>query len=225
MVGQIDRPQCEVECRWAIVGCTRSMGEGMRVDTGLRAVSVDEDGELCSVCCFALSMSLLTTMSTFVTVVGGSVSTLTTTTLLLLRPGCLLLLLGEFGVSLLALHSTKLVRLVTVACGRVLRVLFEGQSGHCNNLIRFESFDVCQLSLVNELSYNLHRRREFRDQNHSLHGERDLKVCFLEIGEVGCNRLQGRSGMGVQWDSCGQELPMEGEAQCTGTRRKEEGCR
>ena len=39
-VGQIDRPQHEVECRWAIVGPTRSMGEGMRVDAGFRAVSV-----------------------------------------------------------------------------------------------------------------------------------------------------------------------------------------
>ena len=83
--GQIDRPQHEVKCRWAIVGRTRSMGEGTRVDAGLRAVGVDEGCKLCSVSCFALSASLLSTMSMFVTVVGGSVSALTTTALLLLR--------------------------------------------------------------------------------------------------------------------------------------------
>ena len=123
----------------------------------------------------------------FVTVVGGSVSALTTTALLLLRPGGLLLLLGEFGISLLALHSAKLVFLVTVACGRALRALFEGQSGCCNNLVGLQSFDVCWLGLVNELSYNLHRRRELRNQNHCLHGERDLEPGFLEISKVSCD--------------------------------------
>ena len=67
--------------------------------------------------CFASSVSLLSTTLTFVTVVGGSIYALTTTTLLLLRPGGLLLLLGELQISLLVLHSTKLVCLVTAACG------------------------------------------------------------------------------------------------------------
>ena len=129
--------------------------------------------------------------------VGGSVSTLTTTTLLLLRPGGLLLLLGEFQISLLELHSAKLVCLVTVACGRALRVLFKGQSGCCDDFVGLESLDICWLGLVNELSYNLHRRRELCNQDHCLHGEQDLEACFLEIGEVGCDQSQGRSGMGV----------------------------
>ena len=107
----------------------------------------------------------------FVTMVGGSVSTLTTTALLLLRPGGLLLLLGELRISLLALHSAKLVGLVTIACGRALRALFESQSGRCNDFVGFEGFDIRQLGLVNELSYNLHRRRELRNQNHCLHRE------------------------------------------------------
>ena len=118
------------------------MSEGMRVDARLRAIGVDEGCKLCSVCCFTLSVSLLTTMLMFVTMVGGSVSALTITTLLLLRPGGLLLLLGKFGISLLALYSAKLVRLVTIAYSRALRVLFECQSGHYNDLIRFQSLDV-----------------------------------------------------------------------------------
>ena len=160
--GQIDRPQREVECRWAIVGRTGSVGEGMRVNTRLRAVSVDEGCKLCSICCFASSVSLLSTMSMFVTVVGGSISALTTMALLLL---------GKLWVSLLVLHSAKLVGLVTVACGRALRALFKGQSGRCNDLVGFEGLDIHRLGLVNELSYYLHRRRELCDQNHCLHGE------------------------------------------------------
>ena len=119
--------------------------------------------------------------------VGGSVSALTTTALLLLRPGGLLLLLSEFGISLLALYSTKLACLVTIACGQALRALFEGQSGHCNDLVGLQPFDVHWLSLVNELSYNLHRGRELHDQNHSLHRERDLEPGFLKVGKVGCD--------------------------------------
>ena len=117
------------------MGRTRSVGEGTRVDARLRAVGVDEGCKLCSISCFMSSASLLTTTSTFVTMAGGSVSALTTTALLLLRPGGLLLLLGESQVGLLALYSAKLVRLVTVACGRALRALFEGQSGRCNDLV------------------------------------------------------------------------------------------
>ena len=124
------------------MGRTGSMSEGTGVDARLRAVGVDEGCELCSIGCFASSASLLTTTSTFITVVGGSVSALTTTALLLLRPGGLLLLLGEFRISLLALHSAKLICLVTVACGRALRALFEGQSGRCNNLVGLEALDV-----------------------------------------------------------------------------------
>ena len=138
--------------------------------------------------------------------VGGSVSTLTTTALLLLRPGGLLLLLSEFWISLLALYSAKLVCLVTIACSQALRALFEGQSGRCNDLVGLQPFDVRWLSLVNELSYNLHRGRELCNQNHSLHRERDLEPGFLKVGKVGCDQSQGRSGMGVQWDHSHQEL-------------------
>ena len=202
------------------MGRTRSVGEGTRVNAELRAVvGVDEGCKLCSVCCFVSSASLLSTMSTFVTVVGGSVSALTTTTLLLLRPGGLLLLLGKFRISLLALHSTKLVGLMA-ACGRALRALFESQSGCYDNLVGTESLDVRRLSLVNELSYNLHGRRELRNQDHSLHGESDLKPSFLEIGEVGCDQSQGMSGVSVCRDSptstgassaqCGQSPPTVG---------------
>ena len=120
----------------------------------------------------------------FVTVVGGSISTLTTTLVLLGSGSLLLLLLGEFRISLLALHSAKLVRLVTVACGRALRVLFECQSGCYDNLVRFQSLDIRWLGLVNELSYNLHGRRELGDQDHRLHGERNLEPGFLKVGEV-----------------------------------------
>ena len=169
------------------MGRTRSVVEGTRVDARLRAVGVDEGCKLCSISCFASSVSLLSTTSTFVTMVGGSVSALTTTALLLLRRGGLLLLLGKFRISLLALHSAKLVCLVTVACGRALRALFEGQSGCCNNFIGLEALDVRRFRLVNELSYYLHRRRELRDQNHCLDGERDLKPGFLEVSEVGCD--------------------------------------
>ena len=122
----------------------------------------------------------------FVTVVGGSISALTTT-LVLLGPGgllLLLLLLGEFWISLLALYSAKLVRLVTTACSRALRALFECQGGRYANLVRFQSLDVRQLGLVDKLSYNLHGRRELGDQNHRLHGERNLEPSFFEVGKI-----------------------------------------
>ena len=167
------------------MGRTRSVGEGMRVDAGLRAVvGVDEGGKLCSVGCFASSTSLLTTTSMFVTLVGGSISALTTTLVLLGPGGLLLLLLGEFRISLLALHSAKLICLVTAACGRALRALFKCQSGHYNDFIGFESLDVRRLSLVDKLSYNLHGRRELGNQNHRLHGERNLEPGFLKVSKV-----------------------------------------
>ena len=169
------------------MGRTGSMSEGTRVDTGLRAVSVDEGCKLCSIGCFASSASLLPTISMFVTVVGGSVSALTTTALLLLRPGGLLLLLGKLRIGLLALHSAKLVGLVAIACSQALRALFKGQGGRCNDLIGLQPFDVRWLGLVNELSYDLHRGRELRDQNHCLDGERDLEPGFLEVSKVSCD--------------------------------------
>ena len=100
-VCQIEGLDGIIECRGAAVGSTRSVGQGARVDGGLRSIVVDisSKGSLLGV--FVVSASFLATAACVASLsLGGSISACTAI-------GPTLLLLGEFVVSWLALHSAK----------------------------------------------------------------------------------------------------------------------
>jgi len=103
-VRQVEGLNSIIECGRAIVGGTGGVGQGTRVDGGLRSIIVDvgSEGGLLSI--FAASASLLATAACAASLsLGRSVSARTAVgpalLLLLLPLGLLLLLLGELGVS------------------------------------------------------------------------------------------------------------------------------
>ena len=104
MVCQVEGLNCVIESRGAVVGSTRSVGQGARVDGGLRSIVVDvgSKGSLLSI--FTASTSLLAASASAASLsLGRSVSAHT-----VVGP-TLLLLLGKLGVSQLVLHSAKLM--------------------------------------------------------------------------------------------------------------------
>ena len=155
-VRQIEGLDSIVECGRAVVGGTRGVGQSVRVNSGLRSVLiVDIGGELSILGSFMTSASLPTSMSA-VTALSLSWSISAHTTV----GTTLLLLLGEFGVCLLVLHSAKLIGLRGLAATRRGAFLLEGESGHLDDTIQFQVLDLTRHSLTQNLSYDIHSRRE-----------------------------------------------------------------
>ena len=92
---------------------------------------------------------------------------------------------GVFGSALLRHEGVRGFR-VGIGCSGVIQMTRDGRRqvrvgriGVGTVTVVTQPLDVRWLGLVNELSYNLHRRRELRNQNHCLHGERDLEPSQL----------------------------------------------
>jgi len=204
MVCQIEGLNSVIECGGAIVGSTRSVSQGVRVDSGLWSIVVDVGGECSLLGSFASSTSLLAAMTSAASLsLGRSVSARTTIGPALLL---LLLLLGELGVSWLALYSAKLVglkALTTSVRGRAF--LLERECGGLDNPIRLQVLDFIWGCLAENLSYDLHSRRELAEDDHCLHWGRELKASIFEIGEVAKQLHNGRSGMGASRNVGGEE--------------------
>ena len=118
----------------------------------------------------------------------------------------LLLLLGEPGVCLLVLYSAELVGLRGLATAATrCALLLEREGLHLYDTIRLQSLDLAGRGLAEDLSYNLHSRRELAEDYHCLHVGRELEASILEICEVAQHLHDQRSGMGAGRDHCREE--------------------
>jgi len=166
--------------RGAEVGSTGGVCQGVRVNGGLRSIVVDVGGESSLLGSFATSASFLSTSACAASLsLGRSVSARTA-----VGPALLLLLLGELGVSQLALHSAKLIGLgglTTTASGTFL---LKRERGGLHDTFRLEILDLVGGRLAEDLRYNLHSRRELAKNDHCLHGGRKIEASILEVGEV-----------------------------------------
>ena len=146
-----------IECRGAVVGGTGGVGQGMQVNGGNWAILVvNVGGKLSILGLFATSTGLLATTSAVTLMsLGRSISACTT-----VGPA-LLLLLGELWVCLLVLHSAKLVGLRGLATATTRGTLLFEREGCClDNTIWLQVLDFSGSGLTQNLSYNLHGRRE-----------------------------------------------------------------
>jgi len=183
------------------VGSTGSVGQGTRVDGGLRSIIVDIGSEGGLLSLLAASASLLaTTMSVASLSLGRSISARTA-----IGP-LLLLLLGELGVSWLALHSTKLVGLWALTAAMSGAFLLEGEHGCLHNAFQFQILDLVWGHLAEYLCYNLHSRRELAEDNHGLHRGREVKASIFEIHEVAEHLHNRGSRMGASGNGSREEL-------------------
>jgi len=181
------------------VGSTGGVAQGARVDGGLRSIVVDicSEGSLLSI--FAASTSLLATTTSAASLsLGRSVSACTT-----VGPA---LLLGELGVSWLALHSAKLVGLRALTTAVSSAFLLKRECGGLHNTFRLQILDLIRRHLTENLSYDLHSRRELAEDNHSLHGGRKIEASVFEICEVAEHLGNRRSGMGASRNGSRKEL-------------------
>ena len=122
-----------------IVGHASGVGQGVGVDSWDRAILVLDVGRKFGILgVLATSVHLPATMTVVATLsLGGSISATTA-----VGPA-LLLLLGEFWVRLLALHSAKLVCLRGLAAAAARCTLLLKQEGHhIDDAIRFQRFDL-----------------------------------------------------------------------------------
>ena len=105
MVCQIKGLNSIIECRRAVVGGTRGVDQGVWINCRNWAILImDVGGELGILGVLMVSVCLLATMVVVGSLsLGRSVSAATA-----IGSALLLLLLGELGIRLLALHSTKL---------------------------------------------------------------------------------------------------------------------
>jgi len=184
------------ECGGAIVGSTGGVGQGVRVDGGLRSIIVDISSKGSLLGIFMASVSLLAATACAASLsLGRSVSTCTT-----IGPALLLLLLGELWVSQLALHSAKLVGLWALTTAASSAFLLERERRGFDDTFQLQILDLIRERLTENLSYDLHSRRELTEDDHHLHGGRKVEASILEISEVAqhlCNRW---SGMGASGD-------------------------
>jgi len=151
------------------------VGQGARVDGWLRSIIVDVGGESGLLASFVLSMSLLATLASAASLsLGRSVSACTA-----IGPALLLLLLGELWVSQLALHSAKLVGLWALTTTTSSAFLLKGEHCGFHNTFRLQVLDLIRLRLTENLSYDLHSRRELAKNDHCLHGGRKVKASVL----------------------------------------------
>ena len=122
-VHQVEGLNSIIECGRAVVGRTRSVGQGTWVDSGYRAILImNVGGEFGILGALTASTHLLAATAVVASLpLGRSVSAATAVgpALLLLLPLGLLLLLGELRVRLFALHSAKFVGLWGLTTGTV----------------------------------------------------------------------------------------------------------
>jgi len=185
----------------AEVGSTGGVGQGARVDGRLRSIVVDVGGESSLLGSFATSASLFATLASAASLsLGGSVSAHTT-----IGPA-LLLLLGEFGVSRLALHSAKLIGLWALTTTASSTFLLEGERCGLYNTFRLQIFDLVWGRLAEYLRYDLHSRRELAKNDHCLHGGRKIEASIFEIHEVAQHLHDRWSRMGASGNGSRKEL-------------------
>jgi len=201
-VCQIEGLNHIIKCRGAVVGSTRSVGQGTTVNGQLRSIVVDIGGKSGLLGSFASSASLLAASASVASLsLGRSISTHTA-----IGPTLLLLLLGEFGVSWLALHSAKLVGLWALTTTASGTFLLKQECGGLHNAFQLEILDLVRGHLAENLSYNLHGRRELAKNDHCLHRGREIKTSVLEVCEVAQHLGYHRSGMGASGNGCCEEL-------------------
>jgi len=190
--------------RGAEVGSTGGVGQGTRVNGGLRSIVVDicSEGGLLGI--LAASASLLaTTVCAASLSLGRSVSARTAIGPALLL---LLLLLGELGVSRLALYSAKLVGLWALTTTASSAFLLKRESGGLHDTFWLQVLDLVGQRLAENLSYDLHSGRELAKNDHGLHGGRKVAASVLEISEMAQHLGNRRSGMGASGNGSQEEL-------------------
>ena len=169
-----------MESGGAVVGGTRHVSQGTRVDSWLRSIIVDVGGESSLLGSFATSVSLFATLASAASLsLGRSISAHTT-----VRPALLLLLLGEFWVSRLALHSAKLIGLRALTTAASSAFLLKREHGSLHDTFRLEVLNLIWGHLAEYLRYDLHSRRELAKNDHGLHGGRKVEASILKVGEV-----------------------------------------
>jgi len=155
-VCQVEGLNSIIECGGAEVGSTGGVSQGVRVDSRLRSIIVDVSGKSGLLGSFASSTSFLATSASAASLsLGRSVSARTA-----VGPALLLLLLGKLGVSWLALHSAKLVGLGALTTAASGAFLLKRERGSLHNTFRFEILDLVGGHLTENLSYDIHSRRE-----------------------------------------------------------------
>ena len=170
-----------IKCRGAIIGGTRGMGQGTRVNSGDWAILImDVGGKFGILGMLVMSTCLLAAMMVAATLsLGRNISTATAI------GSTLLLLIGELWVCLLVLHSAKLVGLRGLATSTPRgTLLFKREHCCLHNSIGFQGLDLARRGLAAYLSYDLHGGRELAKDNHCLHIGRELKAGILEICKV-----------------------------------------
>ena len=206
MVRQVKGLDCIVEGGGTVIGCAGGVGQGAGIDSWDQAVLVADIGHEFGILGALTTSAHLSATTTVVAALslGGSVSATTTIgpTLLLL-----LLLLGELGVHLLALYSAELVGLrgLSAAATRCA-LLFKGEGCRFYDAIGLQSFDLARQGLGENLSYDLHSRRELAEDDHCLHVSRELEAGVLEVGEVAKHlhdHGSGGSWLGSRWREAG----------------------
>jgi len=187
----------------AIVGSTGGVSQGARVNSGLRSIVVDISGKGSLLSIFVVSASLLATTTSAASLsLGRSVSARTTVGHALL----LLLLLGELGVSWLALHSAKLIGLRALTAAASGAFLLERECGGLDNTFQLQVLNLIGGRLAENLSYDLHSRRELAKNDHHLHGGRKIEASVFEICEVAQHLRDRQSGMGASGNGSRKEL-------------------
>ena len=181
MVRQVKGLDCIVKGRGTIVGHASGMGQGVGVDSQDWAILVsDVGGELSILGMLTMSMHLPAAMAVVTTLsLGRSVPAATAIGPILLL--LLLLLLGELEVRLLVLYSAELVGLRGLATAAVrCTLLLKREGGHLDDAIRLQGLDLAGQGLAENLSYNLHSRRELAEDDHCLHVGRELVGMVIE---------------------------------------------
>ena len=168
-----------IKCGRAIVGRTSGMGQDTQVNSGDWAILiVDIGGKLGILGTLTTSAHLLAAMAVVASLsLGRSISAATA-----IGPT---LLLGELWVCLLALHSAKLIGLWGLTTGAMRgALLLKGEGSHFDDSIGLQGLDFAGQGLAEDLSYDLHSRRELAEDDHHLHVSRELEASVLEIRKV-----------------------------------------
>jgi len=84
--------------------------------------------------------------------------------------------------------------------------LLKRERGGLYDAFRFDILDLVGGCLAENLSYNLHSRRELAENNHCLHGGRKVEASILEVREVAQHLRNHRSGMGASGNRSRKEF-------------------
>jgi len=75
--------------------------------------------------------------------------------------------------------------------------LLKRECGSLHDTFRLEILDLVGRHLAENLSYDLHGRRELAKDDHHLHGGKEIEASIFEISEVAQHLGYRRSGMGA----------------------------